>query len=247
MKCEIQYVKQLPENFPKEELDAYRVEQSADGPVYIRFDLHRQPHYLELEADRAVVYTEYLREVLDKLDFPECSRTVILQELVYQFATVLNAERSTLLSQFEALLDEISEGRLSDTSKIRVMRKKAADLYSDTLSLYHVTRRLSKLLEQDALADVEFSLSRAESLLTRTSDLYNIYLTEVQNELNVVIKKLTSISFIFLPITAIASIYAVSFQSVPASLANTSALEYITPLVALGVLLTFYLKKIKWL
>jgi len=171
----------------------------------------------------------------------------VLQELIYHFAIMFGSERSALLSAYEELLDKISEGKLKDTTEIRKVRERAAELYSDTLSLYHITRKLSKLLEQDVLADVEFSLSRVESLLTRTSDLYNIYLTEVQNELNVVIKKLTSISFIFLPITAIASIYAVSFQSVLSSLLSLGALEFTAPLVVLGVVLTVYLRKINWL
>jgi magnesium transporter len=247
MKCEIQYVERVPENFPKNEVDSYRVEQSEDGWLYLRFDLHRQPHYIAIAQNRITVYSQYLKQVLERIELSDCSQKSVLQELIYHFAIMFGSERSALLSAYEELLDKISEGKLKDTTEIRKVRERAAELYSDTLSLYHITRKLSKLLEQDVLADVEFSLSRVESLLTRTSDLYNIYLTEVQNELNVVIKKLTSISFIFLPITAIASIYAVSFQSVLSSLLSLGALEFTAPLVVLGVVLTVYLRKINWL
>jgi hypothetical protein len=41
MKCEIQYLERVPENFPKNEVDSYRVEQSEDDWLYLRFDLHR--------------------------------------------------------------------------------------------------------------------------------------------------------------------------------------------------------------
>jgi len=41
MKCEIQYLERVPENFPKNEVDSYRVEQSEDGWLYLRFDLQK--------------------------------------------------------------------------------------------------------------------------------------------------------------------------------------------------------------
>ncbi len=88
---------------------------------------------------------------------------------------------------------------------------------------------------------------RAEILVTRESDLYNIYLTEIQNNLNIIIKKLTSISFIFLPITAIASIYAVSFTSLPSNFMTLNFVYFTIPLVLIGILLTVYLRKIGWL
>ena len=57
---------------------------------------------------------------------------------------MFGSERSALLSAYEELLDKISEGKLKDTTEIRKVRERAAELYSDTLSLYHITRKLSK-------------------------------------------------------------------------------------------------------
>jgi Mg2+ and Co2+ transporter CorA len=99
----------------------------------------------------------------------------------------------------------------------------------------------------EEVRDVELIVTRVEAILTRSADLYNMYLTEVQNEPNVVIKKLTSISFIFLPITAIASLYAVNFPSIQSSFSDISALIFTLPLIALGIILTVYLRKINWL
>lgn len=93
--------------------------------------------------------------------------------------------------------------------------------------------------------DIAFAYERAEILITRSANLYNIYLTEIQNELNIIIKKLTSISFIFLPVTAIASIYAVSYSSLPSNFANEDTIIFLSPL--LGIILTIYLRKIGWL
>lgn len=117
----------------------------------------------------------------------------------------------------------------------------------DSSTLYFVTRKLSKVLSREVEEDALFAYERAEMLANRTSDLYNIYLTEVQNDLNIIIKKLTSISFIFLPITAVASIYAVSFSSLPGNFDTINFVYFSIPLILLGVTLTIYLRKIGWL
>lgn len=105
-----------------------------------------------------------------------------------------------------------------------------------------MSKKLSKFLSKDILDEIEFAYERAEILITRSADLYNIYLTEVQNELNVIIKKLTSISFIFLPVTAIAScdLFLFTFEFSYSLCRNF-------PLIILGILLTVYLRKIGWL
>lgn len=155
--------------------------------------------------------------------------------------------RARLLEMFDSLFDKITSGEVKNTQEIKALRLKVLTLYSDSQSLYYVSKKLSKLIDQTLIEDVQFSLSRAETLLTRSSDLYNIYLTQVQNDLNVVIKKLTSISFIFLPITAIASLYAVSFSSIVENFYNIYSIVFVVPLIVLGILMTIYLRRIGWL
>jgi magnesium transporter len=159
----------------------------------------------------------------------------------------LGEYRARLLEMFDSLFDKITSGEVKNTQEIKALRLKVLTLYSDSQSLYYVSKKLSKLIDQTLIEDVQFSLSRAETLLTRSSDLYNIYLTQVQNDLNVVIKKLTSISFIFLPITAIASLYAVSFSSIVENFYNIYSIVFVVPLIVLGILMTIYLRRIGWL
>lgn len=243
----IKYIDSLPQDFPKDELDTYKVEEIQDGSILIRFDFHRKPHYVKITANTVEIYSKYLKEVLEKMNLEGYTSESIIEEIIYHFITAFNNERLNLLSEYESLLDRIAEGKLRSTTEIRRLRKSIAELYSDALSLYHVTRKLSKIVNHDVVTDVELIVTRVEAILTRSADLYNIYLTEVQNELNVVIKKLTSISFIFLPITAIASLYAVNFSSIQSSFSDISALIFMLPLIALGIILTVYLRKIDWL
>jgi hypothetical protein len=147
MACLVEYVQTFPPGFPKDELDAYRVERTDDGYLYLRFDLHRQPQYVRLGQGQVTVYSEYLKGVLDRANLSGCSEKTVLQELIYWFTATYESERSSLLLDYVDLLDRISEGELKDTTEIRDIRRRTAELYSDTLSLYHITRRLSVILE----------------------------------------------------------------------------------------------------
>lgn len=159
----------------------------------------------------------------------------------------MGTKRTELFRKFDDLFERITEGEVKDVGEMKDLRREIQTLYSDSSSLFYVAKKLSKFISKDTLDNISFAYERSEILITRSADLYNIYLTEVQNELNIIIKKLTSISFIFLPITAIASLYAVSYSSLPSSLDSINTVYFLTPLVVLGIILTLYLKKINWL
>ena len=118
----------------------------------------------------------------------------VIDEIVFY----LGVKRTKLFESFDQLFDRITEGKVKDLKEIESLRKSIQTVYSDSSSLYYVAKKLYKFVTKDTLDDVAFAYERAEILITRSGDLYNIYLTAVQNELNVIIKKLTSIS-LYLP------------------------------------------------
>jgi|GEM_PF-1580241 ribosomal protein L29 len=147
----VKYYENLPSNFPKDELDIYRVEEYEDGSLLIRFDLHRNPHYIKISSEEIEVYSKYLKDAISKINLESYSLKSFLEELIYYFIAALNNERLELLSNYENLLDKIAEGKLKTTAEIRKLRRKIAELYSDVLSLYHVTRKLSKFVDHDLI------------------------------------------------------------------------------------------------
>jgi Mg2+ and Co2+ transporter CorA len=146
-------------------------------------------------------------------DFDNCELTTIIDVILDEVVYYLGVKRTELFREFDELFERITEGQAKNVEEVRDLRKEIQTLYSDSSSLFYVAKKLSKFVSEDTLDNVAFAFERSEILITRSADLYNIYLTEVQNELNTIMKKLTSISFIFLPITAIASLYAVSYSS----------------------------------
>jgi len=245
MKCKVPY-SELPENFPKHEVDVYRVLET-DGKYYVKLELDGNPHYLTVSEKEVILHSKFLHEQLSKEDLASCEVRDIIDEVFYTMIYELGVRRTNLFTEFDRLFDLVTSGKLRDSKRILTLRRKIMINYSDATVLFYVSRRLNKFLSPETLEDVRFTYERSELLVTRSSDLYNIYLTEIQNELNEIIKKLTSISFIFMPITAVASVYAVDFTALNTTLLNLSGLVYLSPVIIATILLVFYLRKIKWL
>jgi hypothetical protein len=210
-------------------------------------ELEGKPHYITFNKDYIKIHSKFIFNELSKTEIEECSPTGILEETMYIILFYLGNKRTELFKNFDELFDLITFGKIRDSKKIVKLRREILSLYSDTTTLYYISRRLAKLLSPEVVEDVKFAYERAELLVLRSSDLYNIYLTEVQNELNDVIKKLTSISFIFMPITAVASIYAVGYDTLNQTLINEWAMIYLLPVMIATIILVLYLKRIKWL
>ncbi|QGA68592.1 CorA family divalent cation transporter [Sulfolobus sp. E11-6] len=245
MKCQLPYA-ELPDTFPKSDVDVYRVLEE-DGKYYIRLELDGKPMYFTFSTSEIVLHSKELSELVSREEIDDCSPLSILEEIFYVILYQLGTRRTQLFLEFDNLFDLITSGKVKDSRRIVLLRKMILTNYSDSTVIYYVSRRLSKFLSAESVEDVKFNYERAELLVTRSGDLYNIYLTEVQNDLNEIIKKLTSISFIFMPITAVASIYAVDFTNVYNTLINWQSLIFLSPVLILTILLVIYLRKIRWL
>jgi Mg2+ and Co2+ transporter CorA len=245
MKCEIRYDEDISK-LPLDDLNVYRVIYTGQN-VYVRIDIDGKSTYFSVIDGKVTIHSKELFNMIKDSDFDNCELTTIIDVILDEVVYYLGVKRTELFRKFDELFERITEGQVRNVEEVKDLRKEIQTLYSDSSSLFYVAKKLSKFVSKDTLDNVAFAFERSEILITRSADLYNIYLTEVQNELNIIIKKLTSISFIFLPITAIASIYAVSYSSLPSSLDSIDTVYFLTPLIVLGIVLTLYLKKINWL
>ncbi|WP_338598864.1 magnesium transporter CorA family protein [Sulfolobus tengchongensis] len=183
----------LPPDFPKSEVDVYRVIEDS-GTYYVRLDLDRKPHYFTLTEKEIILHSKELHDLVLRDEITDCSPLSILDEIFYLILYELGVKRTQLFIEFDNFFDLITSGEVKDSKKIIELRKKVLVNYSDSIVLYYVSRRLNKLIPNETIEDIRFNYERAELLVTRSSDLCNIYLTEVQNNLNEIIKKLTSIN-----------------------------------------------------
>jgi Mg2+ and Co2+ transporter CorA len=182
----------------------------VDNGFYARIDFRGVPHYISLLNGKLTVYSKELFQIIKWIDFDSCGQNKLIEGVLDEVVFLLGTIRTKLFERFDELFEKVTEGKLKDVEEIKDLRREIQTLYLDSSSLYYLSKKLSKYISKDLQDDIAFAYERAEILITRSANLYNIYLTEIQNELNIIIKKLTSISFIFLPVTAIASIYAAS-------------------------------------
>lgn len=86
-----------------------------------------------------------------------------------------------------------------------------------------------------------------ETLRDMVSGMIDIYLSSVSNRMNEVMKLLTIIATIFIPLTFIAGIYGMNFRFMPELQWRGSYFIILTIMGAIGVLMLFYFKRKKWL
>ena len=79
------------------------------------------------------------------------------------------------------------------------------------------------------------------------SDQHNIYSTNVGNNMNEVMKVLTIIATIFIPLTFIAGIYGTNFKYFPELEFRYSYLLFWMLLVAIALVMIVFFKRKKWL
>lgn len=78
------------------------------------------------------------------------------------------------------------------------------------------------------------------------SDLLDIYLSSVSNRLNSVVKVLTIISTIFIPLTFIAGVYGMNFDNMPELHWQWGYFGILTVMAGIGLTMLAFFKKKKW-
>lgn len=86
-----------------------------------------------------------------------------------------------------------------------------------------------------------------ETLREMLSGMLDIYLTGISNRLNAVMKVLTIIATIFMPLTFIAGVYGMNFKFMPELEWRWGYPLILLIMITIGILMLFYFKRKKWL
>lgn len=78
-------------------------------------------------------------------------------------------------------------------------------------------------------------------------EMINLYLSSVSNKLNEVMKLLTIVSTIFIPITFLASLYGMNFLYIPGSNMHYGFFILLFLMILISIAMLIYFKKINWL
>jgi magnesium transporter len=90
-------------------------------------------------------------------------------------------------------------------------------------------------------------IDTVESLRDMVSGMLDVYLSSMSNRMNEVMKVLTIIATIFIPMTFIAGIYGMNFEIMPELKWPWGYPLVWCIIIAIGVVMLFYFKKKKWL
>jgi len=90
-------------------------------------------------------------------------------------------------------------------------------------------------------------IDNIETLKDIASGMLDIYLSSVSNKMNQVMKVLTIIATIFIPLTFIAGIYGMNFKYMPELEWKPGYFLVMGIMAAIGIAMLFYFKKKKWL
>ena len=90
-------------------------------------------------------------------------------------------------------------------------------------------------------------IDTVETLRDMVSGMLDVYLSSISNRMNEVMKVLTIIATIFIPITFIAGIYGMNFEFMPELKWRWSYPVVWAVIIAVGISMLFYFRKKKWL
>lgn len=120
---------------------------------------------------------------------------------------------------------------------ISAMERKDSPLIRDTTSIYL----------RDVYDHTIQVIDTIESYREMLSGMLDIYLSSISNKMNEIMKFLTIIGTIFIPLTFIVGIYGMNFEFMPELKWRYGYFAIISGMSAIAVMMLFYFKKKKWL
>ena len=165
---------------------------------------------------------------------------------------------STLGDYLDGLEDQLVSGQESLTLPvIHAARKKITQFHRITQPSRDIASRITRS-DSDLLSDSSMLFFRdlydhtsqtveaTEYLREQASNLQELYYTTTSHHMNEVMKVLTSVSAIFLPLTFLAGIYGMNFEHMPELSHPWAYPIFIMIILSIGFGLCFFFKKKNW-
>ncbi|KPK45322.1 MAG: magnesium transporter [Phycisphaerae bacterium SG8_4] len=169
----------------------------------------------------------------------------------------------TILERFGEKIESMEEELVSDPTEktlqqIHAMKREAILLRKSVWPLREAISGLQRS-ESDLIGEVTSVYLRdvhdhtiqiidtIESFRDMVSGMLDIYLSSVSNKMNSVMKVLTIIATIFIPLTFVAGIYGMNFESMPELKWKYGYGAVWIVMLTIGAIMVIYFKRRKWL
>lgn len=179
----------------------------------------------------------------------------LIDSIVDQYFVILEHYGSQIEELEEELLDKPSDTILG---KLHIVRRKALHIRRAVYPMREVVSRLEK--SDSALMEAETKLfvrdlydhtiqviETVEVFRDSVSGLLDLYMNTVSNRMNNVMKVLTIVSTIFIPLTFIAGVYGMNFSNMPELEYKYGYLITMIVMFVISIAMIIFFKKKKWL
>ncbi len=181
--------------------------------------------------------------------------------LTYTIIDIIVDDYFLILEKVSNLIEKIEEDLIKKPQQEIVhllfkSRREILILQKSILPLREVINGLEKtkfidkstyLFFKDIYDHIIHILDMIELFRNIMIEMINVYLSSVSNKLNEVMKLLTIVSTIFIPITFLASLYGMNFLYIPGSNLHYGFFILLFLMVLISIAMLIYFKKIKWL
>ncbi len=169
------------------------------------------------------------------------------------------AVTDTLSERIDNLEDEVLKNPVSEhTTALHDLRKELLYLRKITMPLKEIANNIKReetdLISEDTLVffnDVSDHVIQVVEFIDVfreiLSGVYDTYTSTISNRMNSVMKVLTLIATIFIPLTFIAGIYGMNFSYMPELSVKWAYFAVLLVMLIIGVSMLVFFKKKKWL
>ena len=164
-----------------------------------------------------------------------------------------------LRNQMEDIQAElITDAQYDAPQKVIMLKKKVNTLRTYTIPLWDAFKQMqtegskffhpeSKVYFEDISDHIKYLLSFFDTAREMLRDIMDLYQTNINNEMNRVMKTLTVVSAIFIPLTFLAGVYGMNFDFMP-ELHYEWGYAYVWfMMVFTAFIMIIYMKRKKWL
>lgn len=209
--------------------------------------------------------TDFFKDILSALN--KNTLKIRNRESDYLLSVLLNSSMAnfmSILSSMEDELEDMEESLIEPYSKnspgidkiqmyrrnYRIIKKCILPLKENINKLSHTENELINEAQRPFFSDVndhlQFALQTMESCKELISAIVDLYMSRNDQRLNDIMKQLTIVSTIFIPLTFMAGIWGMNFQIMPELSWKYGYLMAWSLMITMAVILFLFFKHKKW-
>ena len=217
-------------------------------------------NYLVTKTSESIPSVENVWRTYEQKDF-DASRSV--RHIVYKIFRKIADDYLNIIYEVESRLEEVEDVIENNAKEIYLaeltkynstLRKIIRNLeYQEKVALSLIDHENKNTLEQisheykDVYEQIDRTLTLAKMYQSLCNDLINAHISITSHKVNQVVKILTIVTVLFLPLSFIVGLYGMNFEYIPELKLKNGYFYVLGVMVIIEIFLIFLLRKLKWI